>query len=208
MGRREFLIDGPHNAPLTLVLAHGAGAAMDSPFMEWFAGRLAGPGLRVVRFEFAYMRARRVGGKKRPPSAAPVLMDEWREVIAGLSTGGLVIGGKSLGGRMASMVADEVEVRGLICLGYPFHAPGKPEQPRIGHLQQLSTPTLICQGERDPFGNRAEVEAYPLSEQIRMHWLADGDHGFKPRKASGYSEDGNRADAAVAIEDFIATLTR
>ena len=96
----------------------------------------------------------------------------------------LLIGGKSLGGRIASLVADETEVAGLVCLGYPFHPTGKPEQLRIEHLKSIHTTTLIVQGERDPFGNRQEVAGYKLSKHIRVHWLPDGDHSFKPRKAS------------------------
>lgn len=201
-----FMIRGPADAPLTLALAHGAGAPMDSPFMEWFADALSDQGLRVVRFEFAYMHQRRHSGVRKPPNAAPVLLDTWRSVIEQLGPDALLIGGKSMGGRMASMLADETGVRGLVCLGYPFHPPGKPERTRIDHLADLSTPALICQGERDPFGKRQEVEDYPLSRRIRLAWLADGDHGFKPRKSSGRDERGNWAEAVEAIMGFVHTL--
>lgn len=203
-----FLIRGPSDAPLTLALAHGAGAPMDSPFMEWFAHALSDRGLRVVRFEFPYMAERRHSGVRRPPNAAPVLLDTWRTVIGQLGPDSLVIGGKSMGGRTASMLADETGVRGLVCLGYPFHPPGKPERTRIEHLAGLATPALICQGERDPFGRREEVEEYPLSRSIRLAWLADGDHGFKPRRSSGRDEQGNWAEAAEAILGFVGTLAR
>lgn len=203
MNPPPLLITGAQNAPMTLALAHGAGAPMDSPFMDWFAEALAGQELRVVRFEFPYMQERRSSDKRRPPNVAPVLMDAWRRVIDELGAGRLVIGGKSLGGRMASMVADEVQVRALVCLGYPFHAPGKPDKARVDHLRQLSTPTLICQGERDPFGKREEVSGYALSSHISVHWLSDGDHGFKPRKSSGRSEQQNWAEAADAVVAFI-----
>lgn len=118
--------------------------------------------------------------------------------------GPIYIGGKSMGGRMASLVADELGVAGLICLGYPFHPPGKPDKLRTAHLAGLQTPTLICQGERDTFGQRAEVAGYDLSSAINFEWLPDGDHSFKPRKRSGFTEADNLAAAAAACAAFIA----
>lgn len=128
-------------------------------------------------------------------------------VNAGCPREQLLIGGKSLGGRLASLIADEQEVAGLICLGYPFHPPGKPERLRNAHLQVLRTPTLICQGSRDPFGSREEVSGYTLSPVIRIHWLEDGDHGFRSRKSSGRTERENWNEAMDAIIDFIARLS-
>lgn len=208
----ELLIDGPDAtaAAATVVLAHGAGAPMDSPFMAFFAEGLAVAGLRVARFEFPYMAGRRSGGTKRPPDRPAVLLAAWHEAIA--ATGGpadrLVIGGKSLGGRMASMIADEMGVRGLVCLGYPFHPPGEPERTRIDHLARLGTPTLILQGTRDPFGGETEVAGYPLSPAIHIHWMADGDHGLKPRVASGRTERQNWQEAVDELAAFIAGLHR
>ena len=207
----DIVFTGPKSAPLTVALAHGAGAPMDSPFMEAFANGLAARGLRAARFEFPYMAQRREDGKKRPPNPARVLLETWREVIGEIGPGNLVIGGKSMGGRMASMVAAELEsegtpVRGVVCLGYPFHPPGKPEKLRTEHLEKLKTKTLICQGTRDPFGTDAEVPGYPLSKAIRLMWLADGDHGFKPRKASGRTEAQNWGTALDAIQAFCAKL--
>jgi len=200
------LTDGPAAAPLTLVLAHGAGAPMDSPFMNRIAEGVAAAGWRVVRFEFPYMAARRATGAKKPPDRAPALIETWREVIAGFGREKLVIGGKSMGGRMATMVADKAGVRGLICLGYPFHPPGRPEKLRTEHLETLRTPALILQGERDPLGRADEVPGYNLSDAIALSWLPDGDHGFKPRKASGHSEAGNMAAAVERICGFLETL--
>ena len=146
----DILFNGPDNAPLTIALAHGAGAPIDSPFMDAFADGLAQAGFRAARFEFPYMVTRRETGSKRPPDRAPKLLDTWRDVIETLRPEKLVIGGKSMGGRIASMVADEMGVRGLVCLGYPFHGPGKPMNPdRLAHLEHLSTPALFCQGTRD-----------------------------------------------------------
>jgi uncharacterized protein len=199
-----FLTDGPPKAKQTLILAHGAGGAMDTPWMTNMARAIAAHKIRVLRFEFPYMAARREGKKSGAPDREPVLLDAWRRVVA--ETGNDVfIGGKSMGGRMASMVADELSVRGLVCLGYPFHPPGAPEKLRTKHLETLKTPALILQGERDPFGPREEVTRYKLSKSIRIEWLEDGDHSFKPRKSSGFSEADHLAKAAEMIAAFMVS---
>jgi hypothetical protein len=205
MGEIDFLFAGPAGGPI-LVLAHGAGAAMDSPFLNVMAEGLGKEGIRVARFEFPYMRARRQG-RRPPPDREPVLLDAWRTAIAEL--GGperLVIGGKSMGGRMASRIADEAGVRGLVCLGYPFHPPGRPEKTRTAHLAGLRTPTLIVQGTRDALGTREDVAGYELSPQIRFVWLEDGDHSFKPRASSGHTERQHLAAAVEAVADFVKGL--
>lgn len=211
MSTPELLTNGPGDSRVTVALAHGAGAAMDHPFMEAFAEGLAGRGIRVVRFEFPYMAARRADGRRRPPDRDPVLRSAWRAVIETLGRETLVIGGKSMGGRYASMVAGDLEsegspVLGVACLGYPFHPSGKPERTRTEHLRTLATPTLILQGERDTLGRREEVEGYQLSPSIRLHWLADGDHGFKPRKSSGRSEAQNWNEAIEKLAAFALSL--
>jgi predicted alpha/beta-hydrolase family hydrolase len=200
----DFLFDGPSNAPWTIALAHGAGAPMDSPFMDDVATGLAGHGLRVVRFEFPYMAGRRVDGKKRGPDRPAVLQDCWHTVIAELDPDRLIIGGKSMGGRIASLVADAAGVAGLVCYGYPFHPPGRPEKTRTEHLAALATPTLICQGTRDSFGTPEDIAGYALSPAIRLHWLEDGDHSFKPRKASGRTAAQNIDEAIAATAAFAA----
>ena len=176
----NYLYDGPKTAPIVFAFAHGAGAPMDTPWMNTIARGLAAHGIRVVRFEFPYMAARRTSGKRGAPDRQPVLLDTWRRVIEEHGGGGKVcIGGKSMGGRMASLIADEMGVRGLICFGYPFHPPGKPEQVRTAHLADLRTPTLILQGTRDPFGTREDVAGYTLSKSIRVEWIERGDHSLK-----------------------------
>lgn len=158
---------------------------MDSTFMNDVATGLGERGIRVVRFEFPYMAARREGKKKGgPPDRQPVLLDTWRRVIEDHGGGAkVVIGGHSMGGRMASMVADEVQARGLLCFGYPFHPPGKPAQPRTAHLETLRTPALFIQGTRDPFGRPEEVAGYSLSPRIRVEWIEKGEHAvFKTRQ--------------------------
>jgi predicted alpha/beta-hydrolase family hydrolase len=203
----NFQFDGDENAAHTIVLAHGAGAAMDSPFMNEVAGELAKAGLRVARFEFPYMAKRRIDGKKRGPDRAPVLIEFYGNVVRQLGhPEKLIIGGKSMGGRIASMVADDLDVAGLVCLGYPFHPPGKSENLRTEHLKTLNTPTLICHGTRDPFGAPDEIAGYALSDRIGLHWVEDGEHDFKPRKRSGRTQSQNIADAALAIAEFAKTL--
>jgi predicted alpha/beta-hydrolase family hydrolase len=199
-----FLIDGPTKAATTLVLAHGAGAGMHTPFLNAFATGLAGRGIRVVRFEFPYMAALRATGKRTPPDREPVLRESWLRVIGQVGRDGLFIGGKSMGGRLASMVADEAGAAGLVCLGYPFHPVGIPQRLRVKHLQTITTPTLICQGTRDPFGGRDEVLSYPLAPAIGIHWLEDGDHDFKPRKASGRTQQQNWEEAMAEVARFLS----
>ena len=207
MDAPEFLFDGPEDVALTLVLAHGAGAPMRSSFMAAVARGVAGERLRVARFEFPYMRARRGGGRRGAPDREPVLRESWLAAIAALGGGEHVaIGGKSLGGRIASMVADEAGARGLVCLGYPFHPPGKPEKLRTKHLETLKTRALIVQGERDPFGNREDVAGYRLAPSIRIAWIQDGDHSFKPRASSGRTEPQNLAQAVSLVREFLSNL--
>jgi predicted alpha/beta-hydrolase family hydrolase len=202
----NLLIDGPDH-PHTLVLAHGAGGAMDTPFLNIVARGVAERGIRVVRFEFPYMAARRTGGKRGAPDRQPVLLQAWRDVVAELGGPALVIGGKSMGGRMATMVADELRVRGVVCLGYPFHPPGQPERLRTEHLKTMTTPMLIVQGSRDPFGPREEVASYRLSPTIRIEWLEDGDHSFRPRKGSGFTEREHMASAIDLASNFVMADT-
>jgi predicted alpha/beta-hydrolase family hydrolase len=206
MSAPDFLFDGP-DREITLILAHGAGAPMDSPFMNTMARGLAEQGLRIARFEFPYMRHRREGRGSRPPDREPVLLQTWRDAVEALGGGDrVVIGGKSMGGRMASLVADEIGVRGLVCLGYPFHPPGKPESLRVKHLEPLRTPALFVQGTRDALGSREEVEGNilsMLSPAIRLVWLEDGDHSFKPRVSSGHTEKGHLAAAVEAVAGFV-----
>ncbi len=199
----DWRFDGPETGPV-LVLAHGAGAPMDSPPLEALAKGLGAAGLRVARFEFPYMRARRTEARRRPPDRESVLLDTWRAAVAELGGGGgLVLAGKSMGGRMASRIADEVGARGLVCFGYPFHPPGQPAKTRTAHLEDLKTPTLIVQGTRDAFGTPEDVAAYRLSPAIRLVWLEDGDHSFKPRAASGRTEAQNLREAVEAAAGFV-----
>lgn len=202
----EFLFDGPEGARDVIALAPGAGAGMRHPFMAAMAARLAEGGLRVARFEFPYM-TRAAGTRPGRPDSERVLRATWVQAVEQLGGGaGVVIGGKSMGGRMASLVADEVGARGLVCLGYPFHPAGRPEKVRTAHLEGLRTPTLIVQGTRDALGSRADVEGYALSPSIRVHWIEDGDHSFAPRKASGHTAAEHLATAAAEVVAFVRGL--
>lgn len=207
MQRDDLILEGPPDAAHTVVLAHGAGAPMDSPFMQRVSAGLAARGMRVARFEFPYMAKRRAEGKRGAPDRPPVLLAAWKDAVALLGGGGkVVVGGKSLGGRIASMIADDVGARGLVCFGYPFHPPGDPARLRTAHLAALRTPTLILQGTRDAFGTREDVAGYALSAAIRVHWLEGGDHSFKPPAKSGRTEKGNVEEAIAAAADFVESL--
>jgi predicted alpha/beta-hydrolase family hydrolase len=203
-----MLIDGPANGWATIVLAHGAGAPMDTPFMTTVAQGLAAGGLRVVRFEFPYMAKRRIDGKRRGPDRMPALLECWSDILAGLAPapGPVLIGGKSMGGRAAAMFAadpaNEGRADAVACLGYPFHPPGKPERTRLEPLTNALTPVLVVQGERDTFGNRADIAGYALSATIELAWIEDGDHSFVPRKSSGQTETGNLVHAVEQVHAF------
>lgn len=202
------LQDGPAAGPL-IILAHGAGAGADSDFMQQLATGLATHGCSVLRFEFPYMTKRREDGKKRPPDRAPKLLQAFAEVVAQQQRP-CVIAGKSMGGRMATMLAcdDQLtaairqQIKGVAALGYPFHPPGKPESLRTAHLQHFGEPLFIAQGTRDALGSREEVAGYPLDAAIQWLWLEDGNHDLKPRKASGYCHQDHINAAIKGLADF------
>ena len=203
----HWIAEGPENGPL-FIFAHGAGAGMEHDFMTAVAKGLVEQGIRVVRFNFPYMVKRAEDGKKRPPDRAPKLLEAYEEVIAHFTNRPIVIGGKSMGGRMSSLLADNALVAGIACLGFPFHPPGKPEKYKGEHLASIDKPTLILQGERDTFGQREEFEGFALSELITVSFLPDGDHSFKPRKSSGYTEAGNIASTVEQLAIFIKEVYR
>src|SRR5690554_3431635 len=173
---------------------------MDSPFMEVMTQHLLALGVNVARFEFPYMAQRRQDGVRRSPNRMNVLQEHWRGVYRQVREqvdGPIVLAGKSMGGRVASMLADELQARALICFGYPFYPARKPERPRIEHLQGLQTATLIIQGERDALGDRATVDTYALSSVIEFEWLAMADHDLKPLQRSGFTQAQYMQRAAV-----------
>jgi predicted alpha/beta-hydrolase family hydrolase len=203
MNKSQLLYDMASNAKKTFIFAHGAGAPMDSDWMNSVTKGLVQRNINVIRFEFPYMQERRDSGKKRPPNTKKVLIQTWKEVIKLNTQHEIYIGGKSMGGRIASLIADEVQASGLICLGFPFHAPGKDPNDRIEHLAHIKTPSLICQGTRDSMGNKEEVLTYELSDKIELYWLEDGDHGLKPRKKSGFTLEQHIESTCDAIKNFM-----
>lgn len=196
------LINGAEYKPL-FIFAHGAGADMHHDFMERVAQGLAQKGIRVLRFNFPYMVKRALTGKKSPPDRAPKLLEAYAQVIEQYANGPVVIGGKSMGGRMASLLWEHPQVAGVACLGYPFHPPGKPERFKGEHLAEIAKPCLILQGERDTFGQREEFEHFVLSDQVRCAFIPDGDHSFKPRKSSGHTEPDNIQMAIELLSAYI-----
>mgnify|MGYP002620291591 CR=1 FL=1 len=212
-----FLITGPAaRAKATLLLAPGAGAPATSVWMETFAAMLAEARIRALRFDFAYMAERQRTGSRRPPPKAETLMAEYAAAVPALKvpdvSGPLLIGGKSLGGRVASLIAQSEfasgRIAGLVCLGYPFHPPKQPEKLRTAHLLDLTCPSLIVQGERDPFGGPQEVAAYGLADGIRVCWARDGDHDLAPRRSSGATLEGNLSEAVQEIARFAEGLAQ
>jgi uncharacterized protein len=184
-----------------LVLAHGAGAGQRHPFMVAYATALAERGVDVVTFDFPYMAQ-----KRRLPDKAPVLEAEFHRVIAEAMTADpsrrLFIGGKSMGGRMATHLAaqGDLSLAGVVALGYPLHPPGKPEQKRIAHLPDIRVPLLVVQGERDTFGTPSELEpelaAVPAA--VDVHVVKGGDHSLAVRGRSAEEVHGEVIAAIVA----------
>lgn len=194
-----------HNtSKAVFIFAHGAGADSSSEFMQSMAKLISHPNIEVVLFDFPYMLKRQQTGKKSPPDRMPKLIEAYKQQIHEHGKGRKVfIGGKSMGGRVASMIADENDVNGLICMGYPFHPPGKPDNLRTEHLQHLETPALILQGTRDPFGKPEEVAGYNLSANIKVEWLEDGNHSLETLKRSEVSTEESWQMAAKFAQQFI-----
>jgi predicted alpha/beta-hydrolase family hydrolase len=194
-----------------IILAHGAGAPMDSSFMEELAEALEAQQIACVRFEFPYMQKRREDGKKRPPDRQPVLLEHFRTVLEQVRAEvgpdcRVLIGGKSMGGRMASLLASEDSggIDGVVCYGYPFHAPGKTDKWRVDHLPEVQCPLMVIQGTRDPFGKRQEVqERGAIAGLSRLVWLEGGNHDFQPLKKQPETQRQLIKSAAQATRRFV-----
>ena len=207
----EFISSGPVHAAGSLLLAHGAGVDAASPFMEAIANGLSARDWRVHRFDFPYMIKRRLTGRTSPPDRPDVLLGAFRDAVDQLNpVQPLVIGGKSMGGRIASLLLDELHdisaVAAGVCLGYPFHPLGKPAQLRTQHLVEMTAPCLIVQGERDAMGRVEEVPGYGLSSAVRLQWIPDGDHSFTPRKRSGRTEEQNLDLVIDHVHQFLHSV--
>lgn len=205
----NLLIDG-NPVKGIIILAHGAGMPMDHPFMGQLTKLLTGIDLQVVRFEFPYMAQRRTTGKKALPNKMPILIDTYQQVINEVASKvkvenlPLFIAGKSLGGRVATLIADHVEVNGVFVFGYPFHPVKKPQQLRVEHLADIQSKVQIFQGTRDPFGDELEVADYSLGDSVTVEWLEDGDHDLKPRKRSGFTQQDHLAKIVNSIALSVA----
>jgi len=188
------------------IFAHGAGAGSDSDFMQHMAKLISAQGVDVGLFDFEYMKIAKQTNKRRPPERAPKLITYYEQVLTNAQPDlPLFIGGKSMGGRMASMLACSTEqsLSGVIAFGYPFHPPGRPEKLRTEHFADIVCPFLVLQGERDTFGTREELLTMKMPKQPLFTWLSDGDHSLKPRKKSGVTEQQNRETAALSAVEFI-----
>lgn len=204
MSKMKTTSNVPEKPFAQCILAHGAGANKDSEFMQAMANRLCQRGVKVIRFDFPYMIAAQEKQKRQPPNRMPILVNDFEEMIKAADKDlPLFIGGKSMGGRVATMLPNYESVKGIICLGYPFHPPGKPEKHRTAHLQDFEVDTLIVQGERDTFGNRERVGNYQLSSTIHVEFLASADHSFVALKSSGISVDQHLDTTTDLIVNFM-----
>lgn len=207
----EWFKSNKQPAVAQFIFAHGAGAGSDADFMQNMAGRLSELGIDVGLFDFEYMQIAKQTGKRRPPERAPKLLTYFEKVLTQANPElPLFIGGKSMGGRMASMLACEsvAPIKGVLAFGYPFHPPAKPEKLRTEHFADIPCPFLVLQGERDTFGTKEEIAAMQLTHSPTFTWLKDGDHSLKPRKKSGVTESENRQLAAHSAAQFIKSFSK
>lgn len=208
---RRWLMTGEVGARTHLILAHGAGAPMTSSFLSRMAELIASKGVTVHRFDFPYMAARADGGPRRPPPRAETLVSDYCHAVAQCRArigeqSRLLIGGKSMGGRVACLAAADIacahSIAGIVVIGYPLAPPRQTGGNRGRIIQQLAIPTLIVQGTRDPFGGRAAFGALDLPVNVQMRWTEDGDHDLKPRRLTGITHVAALEEAACAIAEF------
>jgi hypothetical protein len=208
-----YRADGGNRAKVTLVLAHGAGAGQDSRFITQFANGLASRGVDVLTFNFLYTEERR-----RIPDRTEKLEACYRAAISAARSHGpfsgntVFIGGKSMGGRIATHLAAAAGsdaaangISGLVLLGYPLHPPGKPDQLRAAHLEKIRVPVLFVQGSRDPFGTPAELQPVVerLSADVTLHIVENGDHSLAPPKKGPLTVDQIYGDLQDMIVDWL-----
>lgn len=193
-----------------LLIAHGAGAGQDSVFLEQLRHALAEAGVQTLAMEFAYLQQMRREARRRPPPRIDRLVDElarWCDTVSHNDLPPLWVGGKSMGGRAASLLTARDAAAGLVLCGYPFHPAGKPDTLRLSHWPLIGCPTIVVQGTRDPFGNQDEVSGYSLPDGVALHWLEDGDHDWKPRRSSGRVQLDLIQEGAEAIASFMARMS-
>jgi predicted alpha/beta-hydrolase family hydrolase len=224
----DYLLEGDNQSDTLIVLAHGAGANMHHAFMQQLAELLVLQGFAVYRFNFLYMQANMLDGKKRPPDRAPKLLSHLESVLSDIyhkqqqgviTAKRIVFIGKSMGSRMMATLTsnlhtcDNVEAQaildrvvGQICLGYPF-VPIKGGEPRLPPLNDSNMPTLVLQGERDKFGLPEQIAAWTFRDSIEFVTIPDGDHSFTPRKSSGITFDANLELTVTEIVKFSQSVT-
>lgn len=193
------------DAGWTFIYAPGAGSNIHDPFGAFAARELAALGVAVVRLQFPYQEA-----GKRAPDRPPVLEETWRSVIEAVRREGarLAVGGRSMGGRIASqVVAQGVDVDALVLFAYPLHPPGRPEQVRDGHLPSIAVPTLFCSGTNDAFASPEELRAAAAKVPVSVVHLMEGaDHGFAAPKVSGRTRQEVWAEAVGAMWEWMGAL--
>lgn len=217
-GKLEYAYQGakrgvPKVGDRAVLLAHGAGADMHAATLTTVTDALSAAGIPSLRFQYPY----RAAGRKAPDRPA-VLLESTRTAVAELArrtklpVDRLVIGGRSMGGRYCSLVAgdadDPLDCLGLVLLGYPLHAAGKPEKERSDHFGRLRMPVLFVSGTRDSLASKPALTkaARKVKGPRTFHWIESGDHGFKPLKSSGLTVDGVLADVAGTVTRWVATL--
>tara|TARA_R110002020_G_scaffold135721_2_gene303105 strand:- start:232 stop:1014 length:783 start_codon:yes stop_codon:yes gene_type:complete len=198
-----------------LLFAHGAGAGQQSPFMRQFVTSLVARGVQVLCIDFPYMQQMQETGKRRPPPPIAQTLDQfaqWYALLDSLFDEPLWVGGKSMGGRVATLFASKQPaseqpcgsaVPGVVVAGYPFHPTKAPNKLRLDHWPAIACPMLILQGERDPFGTREEVAGYILPPNAQLAWLKDGNHDFKPRRFSGLTQTVLIDEATQVAASFV-----
>jgi predicted alpha/beta-hydrolase family hydrolase len=205
-----YEFQGPkRGADRAVLLAHGAGADMHAAALTTVADALAAAKVPSLRFNFPYKAAGR-RSPDRPPVLEASVRDAIKELTARTKLGvdRLVLGGRSMGGRICSMVAATDGALALALLGYPLHPPGKPDALRVDHFPRLRMPVLFASGTRDPFGTPDELRAHAkaIKGRVSFHWVDTGDHGFKPLKASGLTTQGALDAVAEAVVSFVTKL--
>ena len=199
-------LPGNQDTSCHFIYAPGAGSNINDPFGKYISQRLATSGIATVRFQFPYMEDR-----KRRPDSPKLLEDTWRKIIASVrtTTSKLVIGGRSMGGRIASQVAAQgTVVDALALFAYPLHPPNNPSKWRDGHLSDIGIPTLFCSGTRDSFGTPEELrETAAKIPQAKVHLLEGADHGFAVLKSSGRSREDVWREATDSLLSFLHDQT-
>jgi predicted alpha/beta-hydrolase family hydrolase len=199
----------PRGADRAVLLAHGAGADMHASTLTSVTDALAAAKIPSLRFNFPYMAAGR-RGPDRPPVLEAAVRAAIEELTkrTKLSPDRFVLGGRSMGGRICSVVAAESGAFGLALLGYPLHPPGKPDQLRVDHFSKLTMPVLFASGTRDAFGTAEELKkhAKKIKGRVTFHWIDTADHGFKPLKSSGITQPQALADVGDAVVEFVRSL--